>query len=115
MGMESAVTEATDTSTWWQRRRTRVSPTISTHKVVGVREAIESAGASQLYLPPYSPDFNPIECMWGKVKACLRSLSARSLDQLLKAFAIAIDSVSPSDCLRFFSLAGYDTSFMETL
>ena len=86
---------------------------LSSHKVAGVREAVESAGASLLYLPPYSPDYNPIESMWGKIKACLRSLSARSLDQLISAFALALDSVSPSDCKRFFSMAGYDISFME--
>ena len=85
---------------------------LATHKVVGVREAIESVGARLLYLPPYSPDFNPIENMWSKIKQLLRSLDPRSSDELLHAAATAFAAVSPTDCLGFFSHAKYSTSFM---
>ena len=58
---------------------------LATHKVAGVREAIEAAGARLLYLPPYSPDFNPIENMWSKIKQTLRSLAPRTQPELLAA------------------------------
>ena len=85
---------------------------LATHKVVGVREAIESVGARLLYLPPCSPDFNPIENMWSKIKQLLRSLAPRTNDELLQAAAIAFAAVSQTDCLGFFSHARYYTSFM---
>ena len=85
---------------------------LATHKVAGVREAIEFAGARLRYLPPYSPDFNPIENMWSKIKQLLRSLDPRSSDELLHAAATAFAAVSPTDCLGFFSHAKYSTSFM---
>jgi transposase len=85
---------------------------LATHKVVGVREAIESVGARLLYLPPYSPDFNPIENMWSKIKQLLRSLGPRTSDELLQAAATAFAAVSPADCLGFFSHAKYSTYFM---
>ena len=80
---------------------------LATHKVAGVREAIEGAGAQLLYLPPYSPDFNPIENLWSKVKQILRSLAPRSSGQLLEAAAIAFAAISASDCAGFFSNAQY--------
>jgi len=67
------------------------------HKVEGVREIIEQAGASVLYLPPYSPDFNPIEMMWSKIKALLRAAKARSVDALFSAIATVFSHVSVSD------------------
>ena len=82
---------------------------LATHNVSGVRQAIESAGASLLYLPAYSPDFNPIEPMWGKIKACMRGLGPRTEEELFAAFAHAIETVTPSDCKGFFSHAKYDT------
>ena len=82
---------------------------LATHKVVGVREAIESVGAKLRYLPPYSPDFNPIENMWSKIKQRLRSLGPRTSDELLQAAATAFAAVSPTDCLGFFSHAKYST------
>jgi len=85
---------------------------LATHKVVGVREAIESVGARLLYLPPYSPDFNPIENMWSKIKQLLRSLDPRNSDELLHAAATAFAAVSPTDCHGFFSHAKYSISFM---
>jgi len=71
---------------------------LATHKIRGVREAIEAAGARLRYLPPYSPDFNPIEPMWSKIKQTLRSQTPRSDEQLLLAARIAFQAVSPADC-----------------
>jgi len=73
---------------------------LRSHKVDGVVELIESAGATVLYLPPYSPDFNPIEEMWSKIKAYLRMLKARSVDALLAAIPLAFTSVTPSEYFR---------------
>jgi transposase len=88
---------------------------LAIHKVRGVREAIEARGASLLYLPPYSPDFNPIEPMWSKIKQVLRSLAPRTDEQLLQAAKAAFQSISPADCRGFFFSAQYATSFMELL
>ena len=80
---------------------------LATHQVAGVREAIENAGARLEYLPPYSPDFNPIEPMWSKVKQKLKSLNPRTARQLLKAAAAAFATVTSADCQGFFLCAGY--------
>jgi transposase len=88
---------------------------LATHKVAGVREAIEAAGARLLYLPPYSPDFNPIENLWRKIKQILRSLSPRTQPELLVAAGAAFDTLSPPDCLGFFLHAHYATCIMEIL
>ncbi len=77
------------------------------HKASGVREMIEAAGATLLYLPPYSPDFNPIENMWSKVKQFLRSAAARTFESLLEAIAAALKAVTVEDCLGFFRHCGY--------
>ena len=82
---------------------------LATHKVAGVREAIEKAGAWLLYLPPYSPDFNPIENLWSKITQILRSLAPRNAGQLLKATAIAFAAISTADCEGFFLHAKYAT------
>ena len=82
---------------------------LATHKVQGVREAIEAAGARLLYLPPYSPDFNPIENMWSKIKQALRTHAPRSADELLRAAQTAFNSVSIADCQGFFFSAQYAT------
>lgn len=80
---------------------------LRSHKVTGVVELIESAGATVLYLPPYSPDLNPIEEMWSKIKAFLRMVKARTVDTLLAAIPLAFDCVSSSDILGWFLHAGY--------
>jgi transposase len=80
------------------------------HKAARVAEAIETAHASLLYLPPYSPDFNPIENMWSKVKTHLRSAAARTFDDLCHAIAAALKTVSGPDCEGFFQNCGYATS-----
>ena len=79
---------------------------LATHKVPGVPEAIEAAGARLEYLPPYSPDLNPIESMWSKVKESMRSHNPRTGRQLLKAAASAFAAVTPADCHGFFFHAG---------
>jgi transposase len=83
---------------------------LAPHKAAGVREAIESAGAELRYLPPYSPDFNPIENVWSKVKGRLRSLAARTVDSLHDAIGAAVATVTPNDCVGFFQHCGYAAS-----
>ena len=85
-----------------------VMDNLPAHKVVGVRQAIEAAGAHLRYLPPYSPDFNPIEMAFSKLKALLRKAPARTVDDLWDAIATAIDTFTPKECQNFFSAAGYD-------
>jgi transposase len=80
---------------------------LSPHKAVGVKERIAAAGATLLYLPPYSPDYNPIENMWSKVKTHLRSAAARTYEALQKAVTAALQTITPSDCLGFFRNCGY--------
>ena len=82
---------------------------LATHKIRGVREAIEAVGARLLYLPPYSPDFNPIEPMWSKIKQILRSHAPRTNEQLLGAARTAFQSISAADCRGFFFSARYAT------
>ena len=84
-----------------------VMDNLSPHKSPGVREAIEAAGATLRYLPPYSPDFNPIENMWSKVKGVLRSIAARSIDTLHDAIGAAMSTVTTTDCVGFFRHCGY--------
>ncbi len=81
---------------------------LATHKVDGVREAIAAAGASLLYLPPYSPDFNPIEKAFAKLKALLRRAAARTRDDLWAAIADAVDALTPDECRNLFAACGYD-------
>ena len=78
------------------------------HKVSGVREAIEDAGASLLYLPPYSPDFNPIEMAFSKLKALLRAAAARTIPDLWDAIANAIRQFTTAECRNYFQAAVYD-------
>ena len=85
-----------------------VMDNLPAHKVTGVRQAIEAAGAHLLYLPPYSPDFNPIEMAFSKLKALLRKAATRTVDDLWDAFAQAIDTFTPQECQNFFAAAGYD-------
>ena len=81
---------------------------LSSHKVAGVREAIKARGAFLLYLPPYSPDLNPIELAFSKFKALLRKAAARSIDDLWRVIAELLDEFPPHECLNFFRHAGYD-------
>lgn len=78
------------------------------HKVAGVREAIEAAGAGLLYLPPYSPDFNPIEMAFAKFKALLRKAAARTIKDLWDVVADSLNAFTPAECINYFAAAGYD-------
>ena len=80
---------------------------LRSHKVQGVKELIETAGASVLYLPPYSPDLNPIEQMWSKIKAALRALKPRTVGELENAIPKAFDLITSDDILGWFTCAGY--------
>jgi transposase len=77
------------------------------HKVKGVREAILAAGASLLYLPPYSPDLNPIEQLFAKLKTLLRKAAARSRDDLWAAIGNLLDAFSPDECRNYLANCGY--------
>jgi transposase len=78
------------------------------HKSAAARAAIEAKGARLLFLPPYSPDFNPIENAFAKLKALLRRAAARTVDDLWRAIGAAIDTFTPDECANYFSAAGYD-------
>jgi len=85
-----------------------VMDNLPAHKIAGVREAIRGAGASVLLLPPYSPDFNPIEMAFAKLKALLRKAAARTIDELWTTIAGCLDQFSPDECRHYFEAAGYD-------
>jgi len=85
-----------------------VMDNLGSHKGAGVRAAIEAAGASLLYLPPYSPDFNPIENAFAKLKAMLRKAAVRTLDALWNVIGQAIETFTPRECANYFAAAGYD-------
>ena len=89
---------------------TVIMDNLSAHKMSGVRLAIEAAGATLLYLPPYSPDFNPIEMAFSKLKALLRAAAERSLDGLWNTIKHAIERFTPSECANYFAAAGYDAT-----
>lgn len=78
------------------------------HKVAGIRQAIEAQDAKLLYLPPYSPDFNPIENAFAKLKAHVRKAAARTFNALEQATANALTKFEPDECANFFTHAGYD-------
>jgi transposase len=83
---------------------------LSSHKGPKVREMVEAAGASLLYLPPYSPDFNPIENAFAKFKALLRKAAERTVEGLWAAIGRLIDLFEPIECRNYFAAAGYDAT-----
>jgi transposase len=83
---------------------------LSSHKGPRVREMIEAAGASLLYLPRYSPDFNPIENAFAKLKALLRKAAERTVAALWDTIGYLIDAFTPTECANYFANAGYDTT-----
>lgn len=87
-----------------------VMDNLAAHKVAGIEAAIAAAGASILYLPPYSPDLNPIEQLIAKIKALLRHAAARNKEALYAAVATALDACSPAQCQNFLANSGYDPS-----
>jgi transposase len=84
-----------------------VMDNLPAHKPAGVRRAIEATGALLLYLPPYSPDFNPIEMAFSKFKAMLKKIAARTVPELWQAIAASLISFAPADCRNYFAAAGY--------
>ena len=85
-----------------------VMDNLGSHKGAGVRTAIEAAGARLLYLPPYSPDFNPIENAFAKLKAALRKAAERTLDGLWATIGRIVATFTPAECANYFAAAGYD-------
>src|SRR6478609_4927112 len=87
-----------------------VMDNLPAHKAAGIRDGIEAAGASLLYLPPYSPDFNPIENAFAKLKALLRKAAERTVEGLWTAIGHLIDVFTPTECANYFAAAGYDAT-----
>lgn len=85
-----------------------VMDNLPAHRMTGVRTTIEKAGAQLRYLPPYSPDFNPIEMAFSKLKAFLKKTAARTIDALWDAIGQAIPLFTPAECQNYFAAAGYD-------
>ena len=86
---------------------TVVLDNLSSHKVTGVAKAITATGAILLYLPPYSPDLNPIEKFFSKLKALLRKAARRDIETLGKEIGELLNTVSPSECTNYFASCGY--------
>jgi transposase len=80
---------------------------LASHKVAGVREAINARGASLVYLPPYSPDLNPIEQAFAKLKALLRKIAARTVSTIWDALGDVLDRFTPQECANYLANAGY--------
>ena len=85
-----------------------VMDNLSSHKGGRVRELIEGRDCELIYLPPYSPDFNPIELAFAKLKALLRAVAARTVPDLWEALKSALDAFTPGECRNYFTAAGYD-------
>lgn len=85
-----------------------VMDNLGCHKSPRVREAIEVAGATLRFLPPYSPDFNPIEFAFSKLKALLRVAAARTRDALWATVGILLDTITPQECRNLFTATGYE-------
>lgn len=85
-----------------------VMDNLGSHKGASVRAAIEAAGAQLLYLPPYSPDFNPIENAFSKLKALLRTAAQRTVEGLWSAIGRCLNRFTPSECANYFQAAGYE-------
>ena len=84
-----------------------VMDNLSSHKVAGVRTALEGTGAALRYLPPYSPDFNPIEQVFAKLKTLLRTTQARTLETLWSAIGLLLERFAPDECKRYIRHCGY--------
>lgn len=84
-----------------------VMDNLSSHKITGVEEAIRSAGAALRYLPPYSPDFNPIEQAFAKLKALLRRAACRTVEALWTAIGQLIARFKPNECANYLKNSGY--------
>lgn len=91
-----------------RRGDTVILDNLPAHKVAGIRDAIEAVGATLRFLPPYSPDFNPIEMAFAKIKALLRKAAKRTLEDLWTAVGTALDAFTPAECSNYLAAAGYD-------
>ena len=80
---------------------------LSSHKVAGARQAIEAVGATLLYLLPHSPDLNPIEKLFSKLKALLRKVAKRSLEELWTEIGARLDTIATNECTNYFASWGY--------
>jgi transposase len=87
-----------------------VMDNLSSHKGPRIRQMIEAAGGSLLYLPPYSPDFNPIENAFAKLKALLRKAAERTIEGLWTVIGQLLDTFTPTECTNYFAAAGYDAT-----
>ncbi len=87
-----------------------VMDNLSSHKGPRVQQLIEAAGASLRYLPPYSPDFNPIENAFAKLKALLRKAAERTVGALWHRIGTLLDACTPAECANYFAAAGYDAT-----
>ena len=84
-----------------------VMDNLRTHHIEAVKTVLWKAKVSLMYLPAYSPDLNPIEMMWSKVKSILRKMKARTVEALIAAIQQAMEQITPEDCLGWFRGAGY--------
>jgi transposase len=84
-----------------------IADNLGSHKVAGVKEALEEVGARLVYLPPYSPDLNPIEKLFAKLKALLRKAAVRSTRTLWKTIGRLLDRFTPVECRNYFASSGY--------
>jgi len=116
---------AMDTATFDWYIRERLAPTLrpgqvvvldnlSVHKAASIRQAIEARHCQLLFLPPYSPDFTPIEQAFSKLKAILRRLGARTKEALWEAMQVAVEAITPNDANAWFAHAGYALSAPAT-
>ena len=88
---------------------------MKSHHAKAVRNLLDSSGVRYIYLPPYSPDLNPIEKLWSTVKSFLRKFKARTLDALPNAIQCAFQTVSPSDCSGWFHSCGYLSLYLNAI
>jgi transposase len=84
-----------------------IADNLACHKVKGVKQAIEAVGATICYLPPYSPDLNPIEKLFAKLKALLRKAAKRTVDALWQEIGRLLDAFSATECRNYFASSGY--------
>jgi transposase len=87
-----------------------IADNLASHKVAGVREAIAARGAGIMYLPSYSPDLNPIERLFAKLKAVIRGIAPRSREALFQAIGYALNQVTPTECAHYLADTGYQQS-----
>lgn len=113
----------TETFAWYMRNELapRLRPgqvvvldNLSAHKAASIRQVVESRGCDLLFLPPYSPDFTPIEQAFSKIKAILRGLGARTHDALEEAVRLAIEAITRQDAAAWFAHAGYALPAQDT-